>query len=769
MNKMTRLTCLLSLSLLSASAATFTVTPNVVSNDFAGLITFQMNSLSPGETVQVVQFYDFNGNGVVDGPDLAVRGETVTDGQAKLANGATNINVFRDEDAVANGAITASYRFAFAPFGGNGVGNYIFRCSSPSNHFTATNLLFTVASAPYAQTVHGTVRNNATNVPYAIVGLGVAGGNSQFIVGGAADANGHYTFKSPVGTYLAVAFQSGYVGNFLSFPLVVLTPNATVTADIPLIAATTSMSGSVVDSTNAALHAVPYAEASLTTGNGFFTATVCDSNGNFNVPIIPGQWVVRVLAQSAASQSYLLPGAFTEVYYDASTGPVSNANVTLKHATALINGRVEDNHSNAVPGINLSASADGGQFDAFGLSDTNGLYSLAIDAGGGFVEVQELTYPPANNYLWTGNYFGISDGQALNRDMIGIVPTAHFRGHILDDAGAPVSDLGLFADGASATLVGTSLGATDTNGFFDLPVFGGTWSLFFNSQGIPDLIFPTYLFSITDGVDVTNTIIAYKATGSISGYVRDQTNGAISGLYMTCSMTVGSTSYNLNAYTEFSGNYSLPVFNGTWNVSLRPYDLLSRDYNPANPVNVTVPPTNGVANFILFSVGPASGPPRIATTSLPDAFVGQAYYQTLVVTNAAQYLSWSISSGALPGGLSQDSFLGSISGTPTNAGLFNFTVQVTDSRGSNATSVLSINVRSGPLQAPRLDLPALLPGNLFRVRVTGTAVQSYTLQFVTGLTNWTDILTTNAASDVFYLQDTHATNVSRLYRLKVNP
>ena len=78
-------------------------------------------------------------------------------------------------------------------------------------------------------------------------------------------------------------------------------------------------------------------------------------------------------------------------------------------------------------------------------------------------------------------------------------------------------------------------------------------------------------------------------------------------------------------------------------------------------------------------------------------------------------------------------------------------------------------MRSAPPQAPRLDLPTLLPGNVFRVRVTGTAAQSYTMQFSTTLTNWTDILTTNAPSDVFYLQDIHATNVSRVYRLKANP
>ena len=46
---------ILSLSLVcGARAAMFSVTPNVVSNDYTGLITFHMTGVTPGETVQVV-------------------------------------------------------------------------------------------------------------------------------------------------------------------------------------------------------------------------------------------------------------------------------------------------------------------------------------------------------------------------------------------------------------------------------------------------------------------------------------------------------------------------------------------------------------------------------------------------------------------------------------------------------------------------------------------------------------------------------------------
>ena len=63
----------------------------------------------------------------------------------------------------------------------------------------------------------------------------------------------------------------------------------------------------------------------------------------------------------------------------------------------------------------------------------------------------------------------------------------------------------------------------------------------------------------------------------------------------------------------------------------------------------------------------------------------------------------------------------------------------------------------------------MLPGNIFSMRASGVAGQSYTLQFSSTLNAWTDLLTTNSTGSVFYLQDTQATNSLRFYRLKVNP
>ena len=65
--------------------------------------------------------------------------------------------------------------------------------------------------------------------------------------------------------------------------------------------------------------------------------------------------------------------------------------------------------------------------------------------------------------------------------------------------------------------------------------------------------------------------------------------------------------------------------------------------------------------------------PTITTTTLPDGFIDTAYNQTLQATGTASII-WTLTSGSLPHGLTL-STEGVISGTPTEADTFNFTVR----------------------------------------------------------------------------------------------
>jgi hypothetical protein len=693
--------CALFLSLflvLNVRAATFSLTPNVVSNDYTGLISFQMTGLAAGETVQMQQFYDANSNGVVDAGEICVRSEVVTDGQARLFNGATNINLFRDEDGAANGTIISSIHFTAAPDIARGIASYIFRFSSPSNHFTTTNLTFVVRSPPYTQGVQGTVISDSTNVPNAYVALVQnSGGNVQIVIAGTtAEANGNYSLKALPGIYQVLAFQTGYVGNLTNFPVVTLLTNATVTTNLSLIAATTTISGSLVDSTNVQVKAIPNAQLIAFSTNLLVAVSEADSNANFSIPVTTDNvWTVRATAQSAATEAYLVPDASIESHYDTFSGPVSNAIVMLKHATALINGRTVDKFGNSVPGVSLAANADFGQYNAFALSDSNGLYSMAIDAGQGTVDVLNPANPPASNFIWPTPQFYINSGQVVSLNVTGLVVTARFRSHVVVDTGTPLSGLDSVAD--SYQFYGAyTFATTDINGFLDMPVFGGEWNFSILSN-LPGLIFPDgFPIIITDGVNLTNDIVARTVTGTVSGYVHDGNGQGITNLTVAVTSHVGLTNFTLQSITDTNGNYSVAVFNGSWNVSLDNNALDILGYTEVDPTNVSVPPAGAVANFTVASIPP----PQILTTNLFDATINSFYFASLEVTNGSPTF-WSLTSGTLPDGLIFTP-LGYIIGTPTNLGLFSFTVKVQDSRGSNDVRTLSLQVDPVPTGPPQI-------------------------------------------------------------------
>lgn len=103
--------------------------------------------------------------------------------------------------------------------------------------------------------------------------------------------------------------------------------------------------------------------------------------------------------------------------------------------------------------------------------------------------------------------------------------------------------------------------------------------------------------------------------------------------------------------------------------------------------------------------------PTITTTSLPDAFVVLAYSQTISQDGGVPPLTWSVAPGSnpLPAGLAigskpGDPSSGLLSGTPTTPGIYNFTVDVTDS--ANSTGMQAFTMRVIP-PVPQINQPSL--------------------------------------------------------------
>ena len=101
----------------------------------------------------------------------------------------------------------------------------------------------------------------------------------------------------------------------------------------------------------------------------------------------------------------------------------------------------------------------------------------------------------------------------------------------------------------------------------------------------------------------------------------------------------------------------------------------------------------------IVTVIPVSMTPVITTASLSSGTVNRAYSQTLAATGDMP-ITWSLSSGSLPVGLSLDSATGAIAGTPTAIGTSNFTVTATNNIGSDSKDlsivVVSSSISPGP-------------------------------------------------------------------------
>jgi large repetitive protein len=113
------------------------------------------------------------------------------------------------------------------------------------------------------------------------------------------------------------------------------------------------------------------------------------------------------------------------------------------------------------------------------------------------------------------------------------------------------------------------------------------------------------------------------------------------------------------------------------------------------PVTITVTDTTGgtASKAVTLVIAAA---PSLANPTPPSAQAGVAYSDPLAVTGGTGPFTW-LATGSLPPGITLNSATGVLSGTPTAAGLYSFTVQVTDSFGQTATQGLSVSVAVGQL------------------------------------------------------------------------
>ncbi len=598
-------------------AAGLSITPANVAANYSGAITLNITGLASGQMVRVEEFLDTNASGTIDSGEILVQGFSVTDGQALMIDAVRNRNVPGDEDGSADGKIRALLNFQVLAEANRAVASYVYKVSPTSPGFTPVVAAFTITQPTYAQKIVGRVVSGVVPVPFAFALLIQPDGGP--ILTALADADGNFTLNSSTGTYLVGAVKEGFLFDFDSAPQVTIHAGATVTQDVSLSAANRTISGRLTDVGSGA--GLPGAQVLAQTKDPELVALVfTDTEGNFTVPVSTASttWGVDGSEKSAALLGYL--ALSDSVLVDVSAGSVANVAVRWARATALVYGTLTDNQANPVAAVGFY-SDNHGQYEAYGSSDSNGDYTIGVAAGTWEIrpESDDLT---SRGYLSQGGVdVTVISGQALRQDFLVQRATAYLSGRVTDDGGNPVGNAHIAADGAGdwhSTV-------TDANGNFSLGVFAGHWYLTLDSDAAAerDLVRPFLEFDVVDGVDITGiTYVARQASAHITGWIKDNTNTPVAAVGVSTWSSADGIQYDSYRETDASGNFSLHVFNGTWQVGVSCGDLQARGYICPSGQSVTISGSDRTLYITVlptdYCPGDCSGDDAVALDELID-------------------------------------------------------------------------------------------------------------------------------------------------------
>jgi len=326
--------------------------------------------------------------------------------------------------------------------------------------------------------------------------------------------------------------------------------------------------------------------------------------------------------------------------------------------------------------------------------------TVTIDAAGD----KELSFTLKPN--WDQNfviYYSADDGQGgVTQDSFTVVVT-------------PVNDAPVIASQIPGQTTSEDVNRTISNieGYFSDPDFGTTLTYSWAITGGTSGLVTNIEFTNTTPKDALITV-APDAYGSATVEIRASDGSATVANPFTLTVnevndaptisavsnqtfTVGSTiTIPLQAIDMDLKNVPTEALTFTWDAGISPPSWFpspaatskSNEYQYGS-INGTAEQTtsftarvrvtdNGGAFAVTgnFVITIEAAPLNITTTTpLPQATLGSSYSYTLAATGGETPYTWSITSGALPPGLTLDSATGEINGTPSAEGVYDFTVE----------------------------------------------------------------------------------------------
>jgi len=273
--------------------------------------------------------------------------------------------------------------------------------------------------------------------------------------------------------------------------------------------------------------------------------------------------------------------------------------------------------------------------------------------------LQPPTLPPATAGVFY-NHSVIATGGSGSytyRVCSGMLP----RGLALDPATGMISGKPLITPAVTALMINVprvTICSTDNNAPAQCAPGSRTYSI---AVSCPTLVISTSLSNGTAGTPYSQTI---TATGGSAPYTFAVASGTL------------PPGLSLAANGTLSG---VPSTTGDFCFSVRVTDASD---------------CPGTTRAYEVIINPGSCPPgtiiTLSPAGFPPAKPGVPYGQTITPSGGTAPYTFGITSGALPPGLTLNTATGTVSGTPTTQGVFNFTLTVTDASGCIGTMGCSV-------------------------------------------------------------------------------
>ncbi|MBS1789092.1 MAG: putative Ig domain-containing protein [Acidobacteria bacterium] len=177
------------------------------------------------------------------------------------------------------------------------------------------------------------------------------------------------------------------------------------------------------------------------------------------------------------------------------------------------------------------------------------------------------------------------------------------------------------------------------------------------------------------------------------------------------SATVGVPYSQQLGTTAGTPTFTFSLFAGSLppGLTLSSSGLISGTLTSASSTNFTVRVTDafgciGNRTYTIIGCNVVTVNPATAA----NGFAGQSYTQNFSQSGGAGTITWSVSAGALPPGLTQNTGTGAITGTPTVVGTFDFTARATSFNGCFGERAYTVTISGGGLQFYPLAHPVRL-------------------------------------------------------------